>query len=206
MLIVMLIILMTTATAYFAIHATSFEIRASGHMRQAMQTQYVAETGAMATLGWIDQQDPRQLQMLVRRGSEANRAAGGQALNLEPFGEPELALGKDGHRLNMQQLGTDLGGLPIDGESLGGPRQAYEPQAYVDVLDLMHWTGVTAGERSDGRGSMRYMRATYTSRGRTRIDADYTTPGDRRPFHEGASDARAQGVSGPYMMSNGGGG
>lgn len=46
MLIVMLVLLMATAAAVFAVHATTYELSAAGNSRQALQTEYVAETGS----------------------------------------------------------------------------------------------------------------------------------------------------------------
>lgn len=200
LLIVMFIILMATATAYFAIHATAFEVRASGHVRQSMQTQYVAETGAVAALAWVDRQGPVALQRAIRKTNQTYGAP-----PMDKFNEPPIAQNKEGYRMSLPDLQSDLGVLPIDREALGGQRHAYEPMAYVDIYDKWVWTGNVAGERADGYSRLEYMRATYTSRGRTRVAAgDYQAPGpNERPYHEGAIDARAHGVSGPYGRQGG---
>lgn len=213
MLVVMLIILMATATAFFAIHSTAFEVRASGHVKQSMQTQYVSESGALSALTWVDRFGPVALQVAMRRTSEARRASGVPVLDMEPFNEPQLyqddaqGVYREGYRMTLEQLETDLGTVPLDRESIGGTRQVYQPFVYVDIYDKWVWTGALAGRRADGGGKLEHMRATYTSRGRTRVAAgDYQTPGDNRQFHEGANDARAHGLSGPYLRRVGGGG
>jgi hypothetical protein len=212
MLIVMLIILMATAVAMFAIHATSYEVRASGHVRQLMQTQYVAEAGTMATLSWVDRAGPRTLMSLMRQATLQRQARGPDGLKMVEFGEPPLLPAKDAYRFDAPQLMTITNVLPVDRESLGGMRQAYAPLVLVDVYDNHIFTRVMAGERADGHGQMRYLRATYTARGRTRLSTnaplitdfgaqgeDFRAPLDGvRDFHEGASDARAHGVSGPF--------
>jgi hypothetical protein len=204
MLIVMLIILMATATAMFAIHATAFEVRASGHVRQLMQTQYVGESGVMATMALVDRIGPHALQSIMRQRNQLRMASGNlSAIDMEGYGEPPLAPSKDGYRFNGDELQSIVGVQAADRESLGGERQAYTPMILVDVYDTHTVTRVVAGERADGYGQMRYIRATYTGRGRTRVAAgDAQVAGDVRQFHEGASDARAHGVSGPF----GGGG
>lgn len=202
MLMVLLVILMATATAMFAIHATAFEVRASGHVRQLVQTQYVGEGGIMAALATVDRTGPRALQTILRRRSEMQAASTGSPLVLKDVGEPNLLPGTTGARFAGPELQAITGMHPVDREALGGMRQAYEPVLMVDVYDTYEWSQVMAGERADGRGQMRYLRATYTARGRTRVQGDVTQDQAGRQFHEGASDARAHGVTGPY----GGGG
>lgn len=200
MLIVMLVLLMATAIAVFSVHATSYEIRAAGHMRRAMQTQHVAESGAIGALAWVDRWGPPALLRAMTRTSEAHRSSGEEALSLSEFHEPELADGKDGYRMFLEDLQTD-DGIPIDRETLGGGAQAYDAQIYVDVYDVYTTTRTLPGYRSDGRGEVKFMRATYTSRGRTRVAAGDVREDDttvQREYHEGASDARAHGLSGPF--------
>lgn len=204
MLMVLLVILMATATALFAIHATAFEVRASGHVRQLMQAQYVGEGGIMAALATVDRIGARTLQTVIRRRSQMQAASAGTPLDMTPYTEPNLMPHMTGARFAGPELQSIAGLHAVDREALGGERQAYTPALVVDVYDTYEWSQVVAGERADGHGQMRYLRATYTARGRTRIEGDHV--GDEeagaRSFHEGASDARAHGVSGPY----GGGG
>ena len=188
MVIVMLILLMVTATAVFAVHATTYEIRAAGHMRQAMQAQYVAETGLTGSLAMVDSLGPAALLHAMERSEPPH---------LAPF-EPELLTGKQGYRMYLDDFSTGAG-MPVTTESLGGDVQPYAPLFAVDVNDNYVFTGVIAGHRSDGHSRLRFMQATYTSRGRTRLaSGDFTSAGDTRGYHESASDARAEGLSGPF--------
>jgi hypothetical protein len=190
MLIVMMILLMSTATAVFAVHATSYEIRASGHMRRAMQTQYVGETGAIAATAWVDRWGPKALLNTMEQSSGHP--------DFTVFNEPQLAPGKDGYRLMLDDLSSPTGTLPIARESMGGTRQAFEPEVYLDIYDTYTWTGTLAGNRSDGYGKLKYMRGTYKSRGRTRVSGVTPDNTGERTYHESASDAIAHGRSGPY--------
>lgn len=196
MLITMMVLLMTTATALFAIHATSSEIRAAGFTRQLMQTRYIGETGITAALAWVDYYGADSLRRAMTESSQANRAAGGAALNLSPF-EPPLRADADAHRFYATDF-VNLAALPVERETSLGARNAFQTQLLVDVYDRHRVVRAVAGGQAQGGGRLEYLGATYTSRGRTRLPSDYVSgiPGDR-PFHEGASDARAFAVSGP---------
>ncbi|MEM6956284.1 MAG: hypothetical protein AAF645_11365 [Myxococcota bacterium] len=196
MLVVMLVLMMTTATAVFAVHATSSEIRAAGFSRQAMQTQYIGESGVMAAFAWVDFFGADALRQAMTQSSEANRAGGGPALDLQPF-ERQLRDGADAHRFYPPDFNA-LAGAPLDDDGSVGPRSAYDSFLLVDVYDRHRVVRPIPGGQAQGGGRLEYLGATYTSRGRTRLPGDFQTAvvGDR-PFHEGASDARAFAVSGP---------
>jgi hypothetical protein len=55
MLVVMMVLLVATASAAVSVHSTQSELRAAGHHRQAIQTRYVSEAAMMTTISWIDQ-------------------------------------------------------------------------------------------------------------------------------------------------------
>jgi hypothetical protein len=55
MLVVMLILLVATASAAVAVHTTQSELHAAGQERLALQTRYVSEVAIMTTTSWIDQ-------------------------------------------------------------------------------------------------------------------------------------------------------
>lgn len=196
MLVVMLVLLMTTATAVFAIHSTSSEIRAAGYSRQAMQTQYVGEAGIMSAFAWVDFYGADALRRAMTESSQANRALGGTALDMQPF-ERQLRDGADAHRFDVVDFST-LGALPVEKEGSLGPRNAYDTMLMVDVYDRHRVIQVQPGDQAQGGGRLEYLGATYTSRGRTRLPSDHVSGviGDR-PYHEGASDARAFAISGP---------
>lgn len=189
MLVVMLVLLMTTATAVFAIHSTSSEMRAAGHARHRLQTQSVAETSLHASMAMVDRLGPQAILTAMSTTTPPD---------LTLFQEPPLLPGKYAYRM----LGTDFVDSrtqPIfERDMIGGSAQPYDPLVVVDLSDDYVFTGVRAGERSDGYGELRYMHVTFNAHGRTRIPTDYITPGDTRPYNEGAADARAHGLSGPF--------
>ena len=65
MLIVMLVLLMTTGVAVFAVHTTTAEIRAAGAARQALQTQYVAEAGLMSAIAYSELIQPAGVELAL---------------------------------------------------------------------------------------------------------------------------------------------
>ncbi len=196
MFVVMMVLLSTSALAVFAIHGTAYEIRAAGYVKRAVQTRDVAESGLVSALAWVDRWGPGALLRAMHRTSIDNLRRGEPALSLAEFHEPPLAQGKEGYRIFASDL-AGSGGPVLDAESVGGPRRAYDATVYVDVYDVYQWTGVVAGERADGRGQLKYLRGTYTARGRTRLRGGDVRVGGQ-PLHESADDARALGISGPF--------
>ncbi len=201
MLIVMLVLLMSTSVATFAIHSATSEIRSTGGMVRAIETQQVAETGLNSVLAWIDQIGPKPILDAMNRSDQ---------LILQPF-EPNLAPGKRGYRIQSTDFASIQGvtAQPIDARVTGSQaslvaQRAFAPQFMVDITDDHIYTGIMPGERSDGFAKFTFMYATYTARGRTRVasdvaaNGDYQVSGDARAFNEGATDARAYGISGPF--------
>lgn len=197
MLVVMLVLLMVTATAMVGIHTTAYEVRGAGYARQAVQTDYIGEAGVQAAMAWVDFYGPAAMLQAMNQSSELNRATGGEALDLAPF-EEALASGHDAYRLYTTDLGSAMTTVPLDQTSLG-TRNVYEPMVLVDIYDAYTYAGAIRGSRSDGRGRLQYLRATYTSRGRTRVRGIGTADQQRGTYlHESASDARVYGLSGPF--------
>src|SRR5690606_6483081 len=158
MIVVMLMLLGVTALALIAIQSTTFEVRASGHLKSAAQTQYVSETGLESALGFVDQVGGAALvQALIQ--SETTYPP-----TMAPF-EPELPAGKHNYRI----YSSDFTVVPVVNREMVGAEQAYVPLFVVDVNDDHLVSKPIAGHRSDGRGNLRFLRATYTSRGRLRV-------------------------------------
>ncbi|MCG8555306.1 MAG: hypothetical protein MJD61_08465 [Proteobacteria bacterium] len=217
MMLVMMVLLVTTAAATMAVTSTNSEMRASGHSRQALQTKYLAEAALIATVHLVDEVGPRALLHAMSLSDPPDMSV---------FNEPDFtdqtidtASGtykKESYRLYMSDYDSSLVGSgvpPVENKTCAsgeigslGPCQAYTPWFAIDINDQYTFSGVVAGRRVDGHGSLQYMRATYTARGRTLVagdtgdsgDSDYDSSSGRRGYHEGASDARAYAVSGPF--------
>jgi hypothetical protein len=205
LLVVMLVLLMVTATATFAIHSTASEVRAAGHSRIAMQTDYVAEAALIAAMDWVDRSSPRLLVELMDR-YESTRTQ----IDMAPF-EPPLYVGTGDATTPNREFAyrlyeNDLTPVAVGGganpdpiaDTSFGLRNAYTPLVLVDVYDVHVYTGVTAGYvASGGSGGFRFLRATYTARGRARLSSGTAAA---QNLHEAAADARAIGISGPFAM------
>jgi len=218
MLVTMLVLMMVTATGVFAVHSTSYEIRASGHSRQLMRTQYIAENGLGATLAWVDQYQASGLHRVLERSTDIQ--LGATALDLAPF-EPPMVGGKRAHRFyqedfdNLNVPGIPAGEWQADNVDLGVD-SLYTPFVLVDVYDDHEPMFTPPGSDASPDGTLRYLGSVVTSRGRTRIgdgndwvELDVTnrldpdlasSEGSQIQFRgqETASDARMYGVFGPY--------
>lgn len=185
MLVTMLVLLSTTALAVFAVHSTTFEIRAAGHARQGMQSQYLGETGLNAAMTMVDNEGVQALRYLIDR-----QTAEFGAPILEPM-EPNLAPSKKGYRVYVSDLDTRSTTPLVEGSlSSMGSRYPFEPTFVVDVNDQYRSVQAIPGQRADGHGRLMYLHATYTSRGRMRLGLG------SEPY-EAASDGRAYARSGP---------
>ena len=190
MIIVMLMLLASTALGLFGIHATSFEIRAAGNARQAMQAEHLSETALSSTMALVDYLGPQSLVQALRTATPPAMYAP----------EPALAAGKTAYRVYLDDFPVyfGAGGTPADHNSLG-PKNAYTPTFAVDIYDNFTFTGTLPGHRSDGNTQLQYLHATYTARGRTQVLAgDVSVGTDIRYYNEGAADSRAHGISGPF--------
>jgi hypothetical protein len=206
MLVVMLLLLVVTATATFAIQSTSVELRSSGYARQRMQSRYVAEGALAASITMMEQNPGPAVMMRQLELSESSPVVRQLA-----FSEPQMAGNRGNIRVTMSEMATSPGlvGAPIETgaarESLGHG-MAYRPDFEVDVNDAYRFTMPIAGHRSDGGGSLSFVIATYTARGRVGPppSEDVFSPTQasdvptlQRRYHEAITNARAIGISGP---------
>lgn len=206
MFIVMLILLMGTATAIFAMHTTSYEVRASGFNKRMLQTQNIGESGLTAMMAWTDTVTPQVMRddWLVRCTQES-QTRDSTSLNLEPF-EPEIQ-DPTKHACRQYQGNFDAAfPVPvIDSSSSLGPRQPMQALLLVDAYEDFDSGESVTGEDATGGGGFYYLDITFTARGRSRLPGDSVSgiAGDR-DFHEGAADSRVFAITGPLMRPDGG--
>lgn len=198
MLIVLLVLLMTTATATFAMHATTVEIRAAGFQRQAQQTEHIAEGGAYAAVAYVDVLKANgSLLQYLRTDVAANQSSAP--------GEASVARETNLLRIEMEDFAVSSGvtGVPLETDPARtpslGPRSAYAPSFTVDGTDLYTVFRDTSGEDLSGRGT-RFYRMAMTSRGTLAPPSDYRSAGDPRGYHESAMRSRAFVEVGPFWM------
>lgn len=196
MLVVLMVLIGTTATATFAIHSTVVEMRAAGYSRRAMQTAYVAEGGAYASLDYIDAIGAQATFVQYSRTSvPANTEL---APNVDSLGQEMNLL-----RIEMSDFvgGYDVQSTPIETEvsrtpSLG-PRTNIVPTFTIDGTDLYRSPRMEAGRNHTGNNPMTYARVNLTSRGRV-APPDPTDPSTTLDWYEARVNARAMAEMGPF--------
>ncbi len=208
MIVVMLVLLAATASAVFAVHTTSYELRASGFQRQSMQSKYGAEAALSSVFGYVNATDPRLLESLPVTG--------------QCGAEPSLPTGQTGHLFELFMVENQEGAPPIDRESIGGTRQVYTPDffvcAYDDHLDPTPQAGSSA---TGGSVAQKRHRVTFTAYSKLNLDlaGNDTSNGDvastvgedeeeyadtasdtnwQRNYHEVVNVARAHALTEPY--------
>lgn len=207
MLIVMLVVLMVTATAMFAVHSTSYELRAAGTFRQAMQTQYVAEGGVSTGMALIDTMGAGSIDLAMQR---IPVAAGRQFTREEPaYGQstPHFRVYMTDFATLPSVVAPPVEGNPAaSGGSSLGSTLAYGPDFLIDMDDSYRPGRSIAGMSVTGDSPVSYRVWTITSRGRTRppTGQDALTPAEmalatqlQRGSHETAMNSRAVVISGP---------
>ncbi len=197
MLIVLMVLIMTTATATFAMHSTSIEIRSAGHARQAVQAEYLAEGAVYAGVSQLDRRGPgvslvEYLQTNVTAGtaSTLGEATIDRNTNLWRVRPEDLTRGASG----IAGPSLETAGTP----SLG-PHSAYQATFFVDGSDLFQLARDRAGADLTGRGA-HFYRMTLTSLGQMAPPSDYRAADDPRSYNEVASRARAYTEVGPFWV------
>lgn len=211
-LIVVLMMLVTiSATAAYTVNAATNELRGASAMRTSYQTESMAASLLEGTLAWVDEVGPatlqRHAQVQQAVWADQRRTAGQTTGDLtlldltgaEPVG---LAVGQEATRLSVGDIATQNGTsstttLAIDAENLNRSTPS-TPNGVIDVYDMHRFTGATAGARSDGYGTLYYLRATYTARAVTDLSTTSTLSQSLRRSHRTSATARAIAISGPF--------
>ncbi|MBK6576146.1 MAG: hypothetical protein IPG17_08105 [Sandaracinaceae bacterium] len=172
MLVTLLVLMMMTSTALFAMHTSSLELRASGHSRRAMQAEYVSEGTARTAMAVVATMGSETLLYKLRRDREL---AGGS-------GQPRNAGARSHLRLEPVRRGSpDRGGLHAprspDPQDQLGPHESGDAVRWVDVNDVYVTQLNRAGERSGDGAPAVMMHIVYTARARLRPNASIVTGG-----------------------------
>ena len=209
MLVVMLVVLMVTATGMFAVYSTTYELRSAGTFRTAMQTEYLAEGGISTAMAFVDVMGAGSVDIAMQR-------VPAPAFRQFAIEEPAYAQSTPHFRIYMSDFPTMQGVVaqPIDvttpaaagGSSLGS-QLAYGPNVIIDWDDAYRPGIAIAGMSVTGDSPVSYRVWTITARGRTAPLVDNFSPaaqllnGGASPLgrgdHETAMNARAVVLSGP---------
>lgn len=198
MLIVLMVLMMTTAMATFAIHSTSIEIRGAGHARQALQSEHLAEGATYAGVSYLDRLGANGSLVQYLRTDVARDVASSPS---------EASIDRETNllRIRMEDFETAPGVVSPPIELPGGTHtpsfgySAYEPTFFVDGTDLYQISRDLAGTDLTGRGA-HFYRVTLTSLGQMAPPSDYRAADDTRTYNEVASRARAMTEVGPFWL------
>ncbi len=210
--VVLMIVMVGTASAVFAANTVSHEVRGTGFARQQLQTRYAARAGLIGALEWYDIFGPVTVRdLMLSPGStegvlyDACTSSGGC------YPEPPLADGRRAYRIfpeHFEALLSQDGGLtpglienlPIEADYSFGSTSAHSPVVVVDLYDEHIVSTLAPGAAAQGGTKFKYMRTTLTARGRARVTGDGSEADDHgRERNETAADMRAYVISGPFV-------
>ena len=216
--VVLMIVMVGTASAVFSATTVSHEVRGAGFARQHLQTRYAARAGLIGALEWFDIFGPETVRniMVTRTTTDTVQfqcASGGSC-----YPEPPLANNRRAYRLYPEHFtalqerddgsgGPDPGlleGMPYDADYSFGAASAYTPLVVTDLYDEHVVNKLAPGAAAQGGTKFKYMSTTLTARGRAQLGivTDYVDDATRdmnRERHEAAADMRAVIISGPFI-------
>ena len=212
--VVLMIVMVGTASAVFSASAVSHEVRGTGFARQQMQTRYTARAAMVGALEWFDIFGPEAVRdIMLTPGSTAgvqfSCVSGGGC-----YPEPPLANNRRAYRLYPAHfealLSTDGGvtpGLleevPYKAEYSFGANSAHTPVVVIDLYDEHVISKLAPGAAAQGGTKFKYMRTTLTARSRAQVASDHVESEDYgRESHQTASDMRAYVISGPFITGS----
>lgn len=213
--VVLMIVMVGTASAVFAAHTVSHEVRGTGFARQQMQTRYAARGALIGAIEWFDIFGPETVRdILQTKGTSEGKLF--ECKDGSCYPEPPLAGSRRAYRLYEEHFGallTQDGGItpgtfenaPVDATASFGAGSAYAPAVVIDLYDEHVVSMLPAGAAAQGGTKFKYMRTTMTARGRAQVqgatDGQHSEDRNRR-WNETGADMRAYIVSGPFISGS----
>jgi hypothetical protein len=214
--VVLMIVMVGTASAVFSANTVSYEVRGTGFARQQIQTRYAARAGLIGALEWFDIFGPSTIRSLMLTPGSTEGVQFACVTGSSCYPEPPLAGGRRAYRLYPQHfealLSQDGGvtpglleNLPVEADYSFGSTSAHTPIVVVDIYDEHVVSKLAPGAAAQGGTKFKYMRTTLTARGRAQIGAvaDHVEGGDHgREQNETGADMRAYIISGPFVTGS----
>jgi len=214
--VVLMIVMVGTASAVYSATTVSHEVRGTGYARQQMQTRYAARGALIAGLEWFDIFGPMTVRDILQTSGDTDGklftcAGDATAATRHCYPEPPLAGGRRAYRLYPEHfealIEPDDSGhfkkIPVDSDAVFGAGSAYSPAVVVDLYDEHIVSTLPPGAAAQGGTKFKYMRTTMTARGRAQVGdgtADHSEAGDvGRQWNEAGADMRAYVISGPFI-------
>jgi len=221
--VVLMIVMVGTASAVFAASTVSYEVRGTGFARQQLQTRYAARASLVGALEWFDIFGPETVRniMLTKGSTEGVLFPDCAATGTSCYPEPPLANNRRAYRLYPEHFEALIDPdpaigffetLPVDKDQANGGdnssfgvTSAYSPIVVIDLYDEHIVSKLAPGSAAQGGTKFKYMRTTLTARGRARLNAvgDNVEADDMgRQQNEIGADMRAYVVSGPFITGS----
>jgi hypothetical protein len=216
--IVLMIIMVGTASAVFAANTVSHEVRGTGFARQQMQTRYAARAGLIGALEWFDIFGPSTVRNLMLTPGSTEGVQFSCVSGSACYPEPPLANNRRAYRLYPEHFGALLsqdGGitagllenLPVDADASFGATSARAPIVVIDIYDEHVVSKLAPGAAAQGGTKFKYMRTTMTARARAQVKPSAATEQVHAEDHgrqrnETGADMRAYIVSGPFITGS----
>jgi hypothetical protein len=212
--VVLMIVMVGTASAVFSANTVAHEVRGTGFARQQMQTRYAAKAGLVAAMDWYDIFGPETVRNLMlapgsTQGVTFSCASGGTC-----YPEIPMANGRRAYRLypeHFSKLTAASGGpgflvnVPYEQASSFGAQTALTPIVTIDIYDEHILSKLAPGAAAQGGSKFKYMRTTLTARARARVsagDVALEAADQARERNETGADFRAYVISGPFVTGS----
>ena len=216
--IVLMIIMVGTASAVFSAHTVSHEVRGTGFARQQLQTRYAARAGLIGALEWFDIFGPSTVRNIMLAPGSTEGVQFSCVSGSGCYPEPELANDRRAYRLYPEHFeallsqdgGTTAGlleNVPYEADYSFGSSSAREPIVVIDIYDEHVVSKLAPGAAAQGGTKFKYMRTTLTARGRAQVKTSAATDvvhaeDHGRQGNETGADMRAYIVSGPFITGS----
>lgn len=212
--VVLMIIMVGTASAVFSANTVSHEVRGTGFARQQMQTRNTAKAGLTAAMDWYDIFGPETVRNLMLAPGSTEGVDFTCATNGTCYPEIPMANGRRAYRLyaeHFSKLTTASGGPgllinePYEQASSFGAYTALTPIVTIDIYDEQVINKLAPGAAAQGGSKFKYMRTTLTARARARVaagDVPQEAADQNRDRNETGADFRAYVVSGPFATGS----
>ncbi|MGB5811101.1 MAG: hypothetical protein WBG86_11260 [Polyangiales bacterium] len=208
--VVLMIVMVGTASAVFSASTVSHEVRGTGFARQQMQTRYASKAGLVAAIDWFDIFGPNVVRDLMLQPGSTDGVQFPQCTSGTCYPEVPMAPGRRAYRI----VGDHFTALeqPIDADpprflnspftkaASFGAQTARTPIVEIDIYDERVTNRLTPGAAAQGGGKFKYMRATMTARARAQVGGDVVDADDLgRQHNETGASYRAYVIGGPFV-------
>lgn len=219
--VVMMVVMVGTASALFSATTVSHEVRGTGYARQQLQTRYAARSALIGAMEWFDIFGPEAVRDIVQTRGDTDAklfacVGDGVTTPMSCYPEPPLAGNRRAYRLYQEHFAAliepdDSGNFinpPVDADAVFGGGSAYTPAFVIDLYDEHIVNRLPPGAAAQGGTKFKYMRTTMTARGRAQVgdgtvDAAEAEAGEGgRQWNETGADMRAYIISGPFISGS----